>query len=130
MSPVQFDYKNATRQSIFDYVSKHLIKQDTRAVDAYNNCQYRTDVGISCAVGCLIPDKIYTNVIEGRVVRELPNYIEDEQFNKFIKDNLELLEELQNAHDYFFKNIDTLKKELNIVATIFNLNTEVLKETK
>lgn len=125
-----FDYKIATPQKIFDYVSEHLIKQGQRAVDNYNNCQYCSEQETSCAVGCLLPDSVYNPSLEGRVVQELPGYIEDKEFGVFLLNNMELLKELQNAHDSFFKDTDVLRKQLNVVATLFNLNTEVLKETK
>lgn len=49
-----------TAQQIFDKVVNHLRTQG-RAAHAPNGtgCMYRNDEGLSCAVGCLIPDSHY-----------------------------------------------------------------------
>ena len=46
-----------TSQETFDFVVDHLIKQKERAVNKNHICQYR-DNGRSCAIGCLISDKL------------------------------------------------------------------------
>ena len=62
------------RIEIFDTVSKHLLKQNERAG---NNgaCAYRTvsivGTPLSCAVGCLIPDDVYHEDMEGHYVGSL-----------------------------------------------------------
>lgn len=54
-----------TNQEIFDRVYKHLMSQGKRAYDASGGCAYRGTHGTRCAVGCLIPDAVYTPDIEG-----------------------------------------------------------------
>ena len=51
-------------QEAFDKVVKHLRRQGERATDG-SKCCYRTNEGLMCAVGCLIPDSLYTPHIEG-----------------------------------------------------------------
>ena len=86
---------------IFYKVEKHLLKQNEQA-KVRNRCKYRTSSGLSCAVGCLIPDEMYTNKIENMNVARLPlNIIKPivgVQRDK-VEIKLELLENLQEIHD-------------------------------
>ena len=60
-----------TKQEIYTKARKHLLAQGRRcmAVCADDNegtyCAYRNPEGLSCAIGCLIPDNLYSDVIEG-----------------------------------------------------------------
>ena len=56
-------------REIFYKVEKHLLKQNGRA-EVSGTCQYRTDSGLSCAVGCLMTDDIYDSSFEGESVRD------------------------------------------------------------
>ena len=50
-------------------IAAHLAKQRQRSVRG-SGCVYRTGyTGKMCAVGCLIPDELYTLRMEGRGVR-------------------------------------------------------------
>jgi hypothetical protein len=51
-------------QQVFDTVTAHLIAQGGAAVDDKGLCKYRMTDGRSCAVGCLIPDELYTSDME------------------------------------------------------------------
>jgi hypothetical protein len=44
-----------TLQQYFDATVAHLAEQKCRAHDG-NRCQYLTDDGLRCAIGCHIPD--------------------------------------------------------------------------
>lgn len=83
-------------QEIFDAVAKHLFKQGKRAFDG-NTCKYRGATGLTCAVGCLIPDDMYDKRMEGvRVLGlVLPEFKVPEYFNR----NKWLLNDLQLLHD-------------------------------
>lgn len=59
-----------TRQEIFDRVAKHLLAQNEAAV-CEGVCQYRYN-GLSCAVGCLITDEHYDEMLEGSFVGRKP----------------------------------------------------------
>jgi hypothetical protein len=61
------------KQAIFDRVATHLLKQNRRAIkrfvsddgtDVNEKCMYRGEDGLSCAIGCLIPDSKYEERFE------------------------------------------------------------------
>lgn len=58
-----------TAQEVFDKVASHLLTQKAKSlrVDGAGDpaCAYRGAGGMSCAVGCLIPDDVYTPKMEG-----------------------------------------------------------------
>ena len=87
---------------IFYKVEKHLLKQNEQA-KVRNMCKYRTDSGLSCAVGCLIPDEIYSSKIEGGDITDLPANILTSliglQYTEGWSEKLHLLEKLQAIHD-------------------------------
>ena len=51
-------------------VTKHLLNQGEKSqeggVAPHNTCVYRSSEGLSCAVGCLIPDDKYNVNLEGQ----------------------------------------------------------------
>jgi len=71
-----------TRQEIFDFVSEHLLEQGVEAVRKHSSgrdeCVFRTEKGLKCAIGCLIPESEYRPGFEGRnfleVARALPKH--------------------------------------------------------
>lgn len=56
-----------TNQQIFNKVVKHLLKQGVKSINR-GKCLYRGPSGLKCAVGCLIPDKLYIKEIEGKTI--------------------------------------------------------------
>lgn len=52
----------------FQKVKNHLLTQKEKSVKRFRYsdpiCQYRGDTGTSCAIGCLIPNEIYTEDME------------------------------------------------------------------
>ena len=90
---------------IFYKVQKHLLKQNKKALDRVGSCQYRTDSGLSCAVGCLIPDQIYAVLdIEGRGVCDLSSDVLTPIIGVHYakaRRKLDLLGGLQNIHDAY-----------------------------
>lgn len=51
------------KQAIFDRVVTHLLTQKRRSVTitgGVRTCMYRAPNGDMCAIGCLIPDDVYT----------------------------------------------------------------------
>lgn len=55
------------KQEIFDKVVRHLYAQGKPAMNGAN-CRYRSNDGLSCAVGCLIPDSCYDPGMENQTV--------------------------------------------------------------
>ena len=85
------------KHEIFAKVKAHLLKQGMRSMNAGSFCAYRGAGGLSCAVGCLIPDAEYDPIIENlpandfRVQERLPFEVTEETGH--------LLCELQRVHD-------------------------------
>ena len=95
---------------------------DGFAVDV---CMYRTDDGNKCAIGCLIPDELYSEAMErstvGAIIEGFP------QIKKFFEDcNPKFLERMQSVHDYVGNWDDTGftpqgLKELDSLARTYGL---------
>jgi hypothetical protein len=64
------------KQRIFNKVANHLLTQLDKCMDSGSNCQYRAR-GKSCAVGCLIPDSLYTPAIENNGMGVIVNVEDD-----------------------------------------------------
>jgi len=56
-----------TRQEIFTKVARHLLRQKKKAASLDGHtCVYKTPrSGLKCAIGCLIPNKLYDPGMEG-----------------------------------------------------------------
>lgn len=104
-------------QSIYNTVRAHLLKQNAKAVDTTGACRYRTDNGLSCAIGCLIPDELYKPEMEGFSVDELDSdVLEKLGLDKFI----DALYDLQKIHDVKF--VSAWETELNNFAAKYGLS--------
>lgn len=91
-----------TDQQIFDHITAHLLKQGRRATSpaAGYYCRYRTEDGLKCAVGALIPDDRYDPGMEGHLVSELvPNFLLDIIQTPQLGTTIDLLRQLQQIHD-------------------------------
>lgn len=54
---------------IYNKVREHLLNQNARSVEPGEyNCKYRSNIGLKCAIGCLIDDSIYNATLEGYTV--------------------------------------------------------------
>lgn len=60
--------KQTASSSIVEAVKKHMLSQMTRCVDTEGHLRWRTTNSdgkvLRCAVGCLIPDHLYTPALE------------------------------------------------------------------
>ena len=106
-----------TNQEIFTKVKNHLLTQNRRALQRLV-CRYRTDEGLKCAIGCLIPDDVYTRNIEHKTVDLLClGVVKDfdylKQFDK------SFLRRLQVIHDNV--DVDKWENELKAFARLENL---------
>ena len=91
---------------VFDRVADHLLSQGKRSTDR-NGCLYRTEDGLRCAVGCLISDEYYSELLERHDVHEgvvaravaasLPSW--DHDFDEVHSKSKKMLELLQSLHD-------------------------------
>ena len=106
------------QQAIFNKVFKHLFKQGKRAASLGNTCFYRYN-GLKCAIGCLIPDRLYTKTIEGRSIFNL------DINNLGIKytGDISFLHDLQREHDIWFDETDkTLIESMFRIAENYELD--------
>lgn len=55
----------------FQKVKNHLLTQQQYSQDHNGNCSYRGINGLSCAIGCLIPDDLYTYEMENKTFKEI-----------------------------------------------------------
>ena len=126
-----------TKQETFDFVVGNLIKQGRPSVHSVQHvgmngpsitCRYRSDAGLKCAAGWCIPDEQYDPSMEGQTVCE----------SKWIQSmvaahDLDLLVELQTAHDSYVTNTDSwlarFLDQARVIATDHNLNINVLNES-
>lgn len=104
-----------SKQELFDKVVTHLLTQNeksTKVISGIEICAYRGNNGLMCAVGCLIPDEIYNEDIEGlRAVNVIEKYMCNYPTYLFYS---RFLEELQYVHDSM--SVDLWKDELISLA--------------
>lgn len=123
-----------TAQEIFDKVATHLLKQGRKAEATTNgSCKYRTDDGLKCAAGCLIPDEEYSVSFEciswRRAARVAYSNEDNSNLQKLGKiavriGQVELVADLQVMHDDTL--VEDWPSELRRVADDFSLSAAVL----
>jgi len=100
------------KQEILDKVATHLLSQMEQALSKGGSCMYRTEAGLKCAIGCLIPDDLYDPDIEDApvscFVRVRNAYQPEWRVARTIGRKLgirsthyRLLEDLQSLHDEY-----------------------------
>ncbi len=118
-----------SKQVIFNKVATHLLKQNKRAMrKSYfgDACAYRAADGTKCAIGCLIPDRLYSGRLEGTSVTtwglksRLAKYF---GFHDSVK--RELCDDLQFVHDV--DDVAAWRVKLRLVAKEFGLSTACMK---
>lgn len=102
-------------QTIFTQVVQHLARQRKSATNDTNHCEYRTACGDRCAVGYLVPEWYYSEVMEGNtaldrdvmlILRAVHGDFTDLQKN--------LLLDLQSWHDGELDMLSQSQKQLPI----------------
>lgn len=120
------------KQEIFDKVARHLLRQKKKARDAHG-CRYRVG-DLRCAIGCLIPKRLYKPIIEGKGAYSFVDKGQNEggevarAIGKKIglhASHRKLLQDLQSVHD--FKYPPHWLEELQKVARKHRLNQKVLR---
>jgi hypothetical protein len=119
------------QQEIFNKVRNHLLTQNQKSIHPINrpdgspNCQYKTETGLMCAIGCLFPEGFDTSEVEGcyagneRVVSILLNSgILEKRSSRIIN----LLVELQRIHDSY--NVSYWPEKLKEIAAEYKLTVE------
>jgi hypothetical protein len=100
-------------------LAKHIGPLDT------TNCEYRKGRqrnGRACAVGCLIPNELYTSRLEDQPAGEAIRF-SDGLFTYFRNVNELFLENAQHAHDrlattapHFVSLLDDLARDFNLTV--------------
>jgi hypothetical protein len=122
-------------QEIFDTVATHLFAQGERALaavrppSAYGTppiCAYRGTEGRSCAIGCLIPDDLYSEAMEGGGITE--DFIKRFKLPAYFAENRRLLLNLQSVHDTKSPWVSTytMQETLRTVARSFELDSSIV----
>lgn len=94
-------------QALFNHVATHLLTQKKKSKSLQKDscgreiyaCAYHGEGGLSCAVGCLIPDDLYTPSMEGKLYNFLPEVFLEYMDEKYGANNNILIARLQNVHD-------------------------------
>lgn len=121
-----------TKQEVFETVARHLFAQGRQAMTLDAGCMYRGPDDTKCAVGCLIPDEMYSPDMEFKAVAALVAGKDD--LGYFLPDvvleNQGLLTTLQGVHDSSgnWEDQDFLKVDLIHAGKRYGLNTEFLND--
>ena len=110
-------------QQAFTIVARHLLTQNSASLDkGGDNCLYRGTDNKKCAIGCLIPDELYTADMEGIAVTSLLTKFSS--LGQLFKDIYpSMLDDLQTIHDY--RQVESWKTELQKLAATLNLQWEL-----
>lgn len=103
-----------SEQELFGFVSYHLLTQNQKAEDK-ESCLYRTEEGLKCAAGCLIPDDWYSSEFEGNTWQAL---IDD---GKMPPHHSIIIRKLQRIHDDY--EPEKWKSELGQLKTWIDSNS-------
>jgi len=91
-----------SRQAIFDSVVTQMLAQKRKSMIG-GKCKYRGENGLKCAVGCVLPDEVYTPDLEvgisGLIAKLKKRYGDCEMVREMWRDE-DLLRSLQRVHDY------------------------------
>lgn len=89
-------------EEVFDAIVKHLVVQNQRSENLSGDCKYRTGLDYKCAIGCIINNEFYDEIIEGSTV-DVPvviSAIESSNPDLDINEDMQTLFMLmQNLHD-------------------------------
>ena len=90
-----------TLLQISEKIRDHLIKQKAQSSNESGACKYRNSVGNMCAVGCLIPDSVYSPELESKVVDDnvIAAAVGLSLKMKLDVDAIALMKSWQNYHD-------------------------------
>jgi hypothetical protein len=83
-------------QEAFERSARHLLQQGERSLlESRATCAYRGQRGLTCAVGCLIPDDEYDTELEEKNAAAIVS-----QVPALHGVSVRLLGRLQSIHDY------------------------------
>lgn len=106
-----------TKQSMIDVIKKEFKGQ---AINKLGTCQYLTDEGGKCAVGCFIPHG-HKGQLHSGTVSELMRHFDLSMYMPL--ENIPM-REFQKVHDDGLGSIDDIGVQLNILINWINKNVE------
>lgn len=129
-----------SKQEVFNKVARHLILQNEQSIGGYKDpikeqltvgCAYRGRNGLKCAAGCIIPDELYSQDIEGTTFGAI--WDSDSRYKElFDLETCILIGDLQLIHDnrsygpaLWPQKLEKLAKDNGLEYTVIN---EALKE--
>jgi hypothetical protein len=122
-------------QEAFDTAILHLLNQAYGCVSSSGKSQYRGTHGGKNAIGALIPDRLYSNSMEGKTVQQMlaatgPGY-------DMLREHLQgvaprLLSELQDLHDRVGRCLPSLFRDIVLdgcprIAQTFSLSLRMVR---
>lgn len=102
-----------TKREIFDHVKEHLLTQNAKSAEEDGSCRYRGPFNRMCAIGCLIPENLYSETMEGCSVSGLFQDSPELRHILLSGDHMAMLVGLQRIHDD--GNVDDWPRELAII---------------
>ena len=121
-TPLPIEFPKLSAQETFNKVTTHLLAQGVSSMSSVAAAgRYRSEDGKKCAVGCLIPDQIYSPSMEkcGSDLKALSGF----PGMSNLLDQQTLLRELQKLHDLNATDFFSEKKpQMRQIARKFNLS--------
>jgi len=111
-----------TEQEVFDKVVAYLRQQNYVPAETQGTCVYRGDNGRMCAVGCLIPDELYSGDLERTSSDDVCAVLGPKGWAP--AEHKELLSDLQWMHDTYMKgpaSRSTVERYLENTAADYRL---------
>jgi hypothetical protein len=117
-----------TPQEIFTTAYLALLDQGEKSVDEFGACVYRSEVG-ACAIGHLIPDDVaehWDSLRDSYFDSSIYSIVKARKgfgVKKWMEDNIELLSEIQSAHDKADATdfVKSFREEMKQIADEFGL---------
>lgn len=114
-------------QEIFDTVAHHLLTQGEQSLGGtVDGCAYRGDDGRKCAVGCLIPDELYSPHMEGKTIMGEEVYTVLQELGLMDGNKGKLLGDLQFLHDHDEQVPYSWEEDLLSIARGYQLDPTVV----
>ncbi len=104
-------------QKIFSYVASHLLAQNKLSSSTEYKLALRGLNSTSCAIGCILPDRLYLSELENKTASEL--FYHSNQIATYFSGHKELLSQLMSIHDT--SNLGFWRDKLKKLAIDLNL---------
>ena len=120
--------KQLTNQEAFAKVLAHIRAQGYEPAvvvhSPHKACRYRAPDGKKCAVGALLPDELYEEDFEDTPASEVHENLHRDPRYPLQNVDVQLLEDMQQAHDTLLPDIDLFERDMQRIASSFFLEYE------